>query len=178
MAMREPAHTAGIAPAPAADGTAPRTLRRPIAVIVSRFPLVTETFILRELEELERQGQPVVLVPLVRERGGVVHRQAERWLQRTEYAPYLSLPVAMANLRVFLRDPRRYCGVFAELVSGAVHSPNVLLRTLALFPKSVYLSVRLPELGELITRADHRYPLMVLEKLKAAGVAVIFQQPQ
>ncbi|HEX6203188.1 MAG TPA: O-antigen ligase family protein, partial [Thermoanaerobaculia bacterium] len=32
-------------------------VRRPVAVLLSRFPLVTETFILREVGEMERQGQ-------------------------------------------------------------------------------------------------------------------------
>jgi hypothetical protein len=50
--------------------------RRPVAVLLSRFPLVTETFILREIEEMERQGQPVVLVPLLREKAAVIHREA------------------------------------------------------------------------------------------------------
>src|SRR5947207_11260508 len=31
----------------------------PVAVLMSRFPSVTETFILREMIEMERQGMPV-----------------------------------------------------------------------------------------------------------------------
>ena len=54
-------------------------IRPPVAVLLSRFPLVTETFILREVVEMERQGQPVRLVPLLREVTPTVHREAEPW---------------------------------------------------------------------------------------------------
>ena len=57
-------------------------VRTPVAVFVSRFPLVTETFVLREIIELERQGQPVVLVPLLREEPTVVHPEARPWIAR------------------------------------------------------------------------------------------------
>src|ERR1044071_2849864 len=56
---------------PAAAGSS-APARRAIAVLLSRFPLVTETFILREIEELERQGQAVRLVPLMRERHAIL----------------------------------------------------------------------------------------------------------
>ncbi|HSL19899.1 MAG TPA: glycosyltransferase [Vicinamibacterales bacterium] len=134
--------------APVRSGrTAPIAARRPVAVIVSRFPLITETFILREIEELERQGQPVLLVPLIRERGRVAHREAGRWIDRMLYVPFVSRGVIAANLRVLWRQPRRYIGALVEAVSGAAHSFNVLVRTLALFPKTVCLAVRLPEHG-------------------------------
>lgn len=132
---------------PRAGDVTPAMVRRPIAVVVSRFPLITETFILREIEELERQGQPVVLVPLIRERRGVAHREAERWLGSMLHAPFLSAGVMTANLRAMWQDPFRYFSVLAELVAGSAHSLNVLLRTLALFPKTVCLAGRLADLG-------------------------------
>ena len=39
----------------------------PLAVLLSRFPSVSETFILREVVELDRAGVDVVFVPLLRE---------------------------------------------------------------------------------------------------------------
>ena len=58
-----------------------------MAVLLSRFPLITETFILREVIEMERQGQPVRLVPILRERPRVVHREALAWTERALHAP-------------------------------------------------------------------------------------------
>lgn len=80
-------------------------VRRAIAVLLSRFPLVTETFILREVEELERQGQPVRLVPLVREHAAIVHREALAWLPRALFTPFVSPAILAANVRAFARRP-------------------------------------------------------------------------
>jgi glycosyltransferase involved in cell wall biosynthesis len=116
-------------------------------VLLSRFPLITETFILREVIEMERQGQPVRLVPILRERPRVVHREALSWLDRTLYAPLLSAGVLAANLRALRRRPGRVLGLLGRLVGANLASPNFLLRSLALFPKSVWVAERLAAEG-------------------------------
>ncbi len=121
--------------------------RRAVAVLLSRFPLVTETFILREIDEMERQGQPVRLVPLLRERPAVIHREAVRWVPRALYTPYLSPRIAAANARTLRRQPGRYLGLLLRVLAGNAASPNFLFRALALFPKSVYLAERLRDEG-------------------------------
>ena len=126
---------------PAAEDGAP--IRPPVAVLLSRFPRVTETFILREVEELERQGQPVVLVPLIRERPAVVHAEARPWLDRALFTPWLSPAIAAANLRALGRRPGAYFGCLGRLAAGMAASPGFLARSLALFPKAVYLAERL-----------------------------------
>ncbi|HLE85846.1 MAG TPA: glycosyltransferase [Thermoanaerobaculia bacterium] len=123
------------------EGGAP--LRPPIAVLLSRFPLVTETFILREVEELERQGQPVLLVPLLRERPAVVHAEARPWIARALFTPWLSRAIAGANLRALRRRPRAYLACLGRLAAGMARSPGFLVRSLALFPKAVFLAERL-----------------------------------
>ena len=122
-------------------------VRSPLAVLLSRFPRVTETFILREVTELERQGQPVVLAPLLREHPPVIHRQAIPWMERAEWIPFLSPAVLAANLRALLRRPGRYLALLARLVAGTALSPGMLVRTLALFPKSVHLAEVLAQRG-------------------------------
>jgi colanic acid/amylovoran biosynthesis glycosyltransferase len=111
--------------------------------MVSRFPLVTETFILRELIELERQGQPVLLVPMLKESPQVVHEEAKPWMERALYTPYVSEQIGAANLRALLRQPLRYLSVLARLILGSLRSPGFLGRTLAIFPKSVFLAEQL-----------------------------------
>jgi glycosyltransferase involved in cell wall biosynthesis/O-antigen ligase/aminoglycoside phosphotransferase (APT) family kinase protein len=122
-------------------------VRPAIAVVVSRFPSVTETFILREIVEMERQGQPVRLVPLIRESPPVVHREARPWVPRALYVPFVSAGVAAANLRMFGRRPARYVRAFARVALGTLPSPNFFVRSLALFPKSVCLAERLEREG-------------------------------
>jgi glycosyltransferase involved in cell wall biosynthesis len=126
---------------PVAEDGAP--IRPPVAVLLSRFPLVTETFILREIEELERQGQPVLLVPLLRERPAVVHAEARPWLARALFTPWLSPAIAGANLRALRRRPRAYLACLGRLAAGMARSPGFLVRSLALFPKAVFLAERL-----------------------------------
>lgn len=121
--------------------------RRAIAVMVSRFPLITETFILRELIELERRGQPVLLVPMLKETPRVVHDEAKPWVARALYTPYLSAAIAAANLRSLRRRPVRYLGLLARLFFGSLRSPGVLARTMAIFPKGVYLAEKLQAQG-------------------------------
>lgn len=121
--------------------------RRVVAVMVSRFPLITETFVLRELIELERQGQPLVLVPMLKETPRVVHPEAIPWIDRALYTPYLSAAILGANLRVLRRRPFRYLGLLLRLIAGTLLSPGFLVRTVAIFPKSVYLGEQLARQG-------------------------------
>jgi colanic acid/amylovoran biosynthesis glycosyltransferase len=116
---------------------------RPVAVLLSRFPTVTETFILREVDEMERQGQRVRLVPMLQEHPPVIHDAALPWTTRALYTSYLSLPIVLANLRTLLRRPARYLSLFARLVAGTIARPGTLFRTVAVFPKSVYLAEKL-----------------------------------
>lgn len=126
---------------------APTPARPPVAVVLSRFPTVTETFILREFVEMELQGQPVRLVPMIKETPPVLHDAAKPWTGRALYTKFLSPGIAAANLKALLRHPLKYLGLFARLVAGTIARPEVLLRTLALFPKSVYLARQLEKEG-------------------------------
>ena len=126
---------------------APQSQRRTVGVGLSRFPTVTETFILREVTEMERQGQPVRLVPLIKENPPVVHDAARPWTQRALYTPWLSLRIVLANLKAFVRNPFRYLGLLLRLKLGTLKSPQTLLGTLGIFPKSVYLAQELAREG-------------------------------
>lgn len=114
--------------------------RRGVAVLLSRFPSVTETFVLREVIEMERQGQPVLLIPLLRESPPIVHAEARPWVDRALYTPFLSLAIAAANVRAFALHPIRYIAVVTRVILGTLHSPRVALGTIAIIPKSVYLA--------------------------------------
>ncbi|MBV8518226.1 MAG: glycosyltransferase [Acidobacteria bacterium] len=128
---------------PAAD---PR-VRTTIAVLMTRFPRIDETFILREIDELERHGQPVLVVPLLRDRGRVVHEEAKPWVRRALYLPLLSPEILLSNVRSFFKDPRRYVHLLLHLMAATMLRPSTLVRTLALFPKAVHLSLVLPKRG-------------------------------
>lgn len=124
--------------APLAAG-APAASARPvtIAYIVSRFPKLTETFVLNEVVALEALGVRVALHPLLRERQAVRHPEAERWTQRARFLPFVSGPILRAQLHYLRRRPRTYLGVLRDVVRGTWGSANFLAGALAFFPKSV-----------------------------------------
>jgi colanic acid/amylovoran biosynthesis glycosyltransferase len=126
--------------------TEPR-VRTAIAVLMTRFPRIDETFILREIDELERHGQPVLVVPLLRDQGSVVHEEAKPWVRRALYTPLLSPDILLSNLKAFLKGPRAYVRLLLHLIAATMLRPSTLLRTLALFPKSVHLALILPKRG-------------------------------
>jgi colanic acid/amylovoran biosynthesis glycosyltransferase len=114
---------------------------------MSRFPTVTETFILREMIEMERQAQPVRLVPMLRENPPVVHDEAKPWTGRALYTKYVSPSILAANVRTLLRRPFTYLSLLVRLIAGTSTSPAMLVRTVAIFPKSVYLAEALQREG-------------------------------
>lgn len=122
-------------------------VRTAIAVLMLRFPHLADTFLIREINELERQGQPVVVVPALPGDDKVIHEEAKPWISRALFTPLFSWEIFRSNLAVFLAQPRNYLRVLLTLALGTMVRPSTLLRTLALFPKSVHLSLLLPQRG-------------------------------
>jgi colanic acid/amylovoran biosynthesis glycosyltransferase len=132
---------------PAASGDRPGASLPPVAYVMSRFPKLTETFILDELVAVERQGLRVELFPLLRERGGPVHPEAEPWVRRAHYLPFLSLAILRSNVSYLVRHPRRYLGTLAAMLRGTAGSANFLLGGIGIFPKVVHASGLMTALG-------------------------------
>ncbi|MBN1569680.1 MAG: glycosyltransferase [Acidobacteria bacterium] len=119
----------------------------PIAYIVSRFPRLTETFILREIIELQRRGQPVLVFPLLSVQQRVRHTENSMLAGRIHYTPYLSREVLAANLEYIMRSPGRYLKTFFRVFWGNRGSLYLWSRGLALFPKSVCIARRIAVSG-------------------------------
>ena len=96
---------------------------------------------------MERQGQPVLLVPLLKLTPAVTHREASAWTKRALYTPFLSAEILRANLRMLRRRPWPYVALLWRIATGTIASPNFFVRSLALFPKSVFLAERLEREG-------------------------------
>jgi len=108
-----------------------------VAYVMSRFPKLTETFILAELEAMDRAGVRIELFPLLRQTGEPVQPAAVGWVERAHYLPFLSLPILRAQWW-FLRDRqrrRRYLGAFFDMLGETWRSPNFFLGGLGIFPK-------------------------------------------
>lgn len=114
---------------------------------MSRFPHLPETFILREMNELERQGRQIALYPLIRQRQAVIHAEAEKWLSRARYYPFLSLNVLGVNLLALLKKPRRYLKTLWRVIWENRTAIPFLIRALSIFPKAVLMSVKMQKDG-------------------------------
>ncbi len=115
-------------------------MRQRVAYVMSRFPHLPETFILREMVSLEARGWQVLLYPLIFQRQEVVHSEARPWIERAWKRGFLSPRVLGDNLLLLLRSPKRYLGTLGRVLRENRASPKFLLRAIALWPKSVSLA--------------------------------------
>jgi glycosyltransferase involved in cell wall biosynthesis len=109
------------------------TLR--VAYVMSRFPKLTETFILREILAMEALGHRVDVFPLMRERASVVQPRAAAVVERATYLPFVSPAIIASQVHWLRRRPRAYLGLVRDIVRGGWGSPNYLFGGLAILPK-------------------------------------------
>lgn len=114
---------------------------------MSRFPKLTETFVLNDVIGLAAHGFEVEVFPLLRERQAVVHDDAARVAARAHYLPFLSPAIVASNVRMLLRRPRRYLGAVGRLVADTWRSPNFLVGGLGIVPKVVHAAALMERLG-------------------------------
>lgn len=118
-----------------------------IAYVPSRFPKISETFVLREMIALQEKGMDIELFPLILEDSVVVHEDAKPWLEKLYYYPWLSLDVLKENVGMFFKRPLRYLKTWGQMVVGNLSNWRFLLRALLIFPKAVRMSVEMQRIG-------------------------------
>lgn len=111
---------------------------RNVAYIMSRFPHLTETFILREMNEVERLGWQVSLYPLMIQQQETVHSEVKPWISRIHRLPFISIDLLLENGLTMVRRPFLYFSLLARVLWGNRTSINFILRAIALFPKAIY----------------------------------------
>lgn len=156
-----------------AEQTLPVRSPRAVAVayVMSRFPTLTETFVLYEILAVERQGVQVEVYPLLRGKNtttlsdgtsiwkkaaelfqkphgdAVMHAEALDLAKRAHYQPFISWAIVMAQLYFLLRSPRRYLAALWAVVRGTWGSLNFFVGGLSIFPKCVYFAYRMKSDG-------------------------------
>jgi glycosyltransferase involved in cell wall biosynthesis len=118
-----------------------------VAYTLSRFPKISETFILEELDAVERRQFRIELLPLRRERTASIHPKAEPWLARAHFFPLFSFTTIRSHIVVFARSPRAYVGTFLAVVRGNWPSRRLLLGALAAWPRAVPMAMQLERDG-------------------------------
>jgi glycosyltransferase involved in cell wall biosynthesis len=98
-----------------------------LAYVVSRFPLVTETFILRELNAVaDEPDLDVELFALFPSEPAMVHPAAQRWMTRAHRG---SARTAVAGVAAWLvRRPLRLASCLATVVLAHRRRPDLLAR--------------------------------------------------
>lgn len=118
-----------------------------VAYMMSRFPKLTETFILLEMLAMEEIGVEVEVYPLMRHPTDVMHPEAVRFVERAHFVPFVSWSVIGANLSYLRRKPQAYVRAFLDLMKGNLGSLRYFTGALALFPKSVYFAAHMEASG-------------------------------
>jgi glycosyltransferase involved in cell wall biosynthesis len=114
---------------------------------MSWFPALTETFILREMQELERLGMQVEIFPLLGRSTTVLHPGAAALVGRTRYHRFLSWELVEANLGWLRRRPGAYARAWWKALAGNWRSPGFFLRALYVVPKAAVLAREMEALG-------------------------------
>ena len=97
-----------------------RTAQPRLGYLLKAFPRISETFILNEILELERQGFDLFIYSMITPAEALRHRLADRVRSPITYLPYPLLPashqVARAHLRAFLQHPLKYLAALWTVV--------------------------------------------------------------
>ena len=101
-----------------------------VGYVMSRFPKLSETFILREMLQLERSGIEIDVFALVEEKHQLVHDEVSQ-LQADRHFPSLISPRLWgAHLYWLANHPVRYLNMWARTIFGNWSSPRFLLRAI------------------------------------------------
>lgn len=118
-----------------------------VAYIMSRFPKLTETFILYEILAIRKLGLEVEIYPLLRERQPVAHKEALELAEEAHFEPFFSVEILQAQWRFMRCCPAKYFGVLFEVFGGTFGSLNFFFGALGIFPKSVKFAQDMAKTG-------------------------------
>ncbi len=116
--------------------TRPKT----IGYLMSRFPKISETFILYEILELERLGLNIEVFPLIRQSESVMHPEAQAVVARAHYSTVLSFAVFVTQLYWLKTRPRAYLSSWWHAVLGNWRSRKFLLRACVIVPQAAWIA--------------------------------------
>ena len=112
-------------------------MKKPRVAYVMTFPVLSETFILREMRELRRRGVDLRILSIRTPDQRVAHGDADELKERTVYAPFLaSGRVIGANLRMFAKRPKAYLRAMKDVIQVSRGMPKELAK--ALYPAKFF----------------------------------------
>src|SRR5690349_13628991 len=118
-----------------------------VAYIMSRFPKLSETFVLYEMLALQQQGASVEIFPLINERASVLHEEAKPFVARARYQSAFSLTILKAQLRALRSQPKAYLGLWKDVLRGTWGSANYMIGGVGILPMAVRFAEEMRALG-------------------------------
>ena len=118
-----------------------------VAYMMSRFPKITETFILYEMLAAEKAGISIEVFPLRREKTAKMHPEAAAYVSRAHFLPLLSCEILLDNLSTLLRQPGLWLRTLSTLVRANLGCRRFLFGALAAFPMCVSMARRMRQDG-------------------------------
>lgn len=108
-----------------------------IAYMMSRFPKITETFIINEIIELRDLGFDINIYPLLQDQSKVTHPEVESLSELIHYLPFISWKIIKANFTSLFQTPSTYIKTIMEILIGTSGSMNFFIGALGILPKSI-----------------------------------------
>jgi len=118
-----------------------------VAYIVSLFPKISETFILREMQALRERGVEIVIISLKSRLEPRAHAGVAAFARETIYVD-ASGAAAGALLKRIIRQPLTTAALFGRVIAGSIaSSPLDLLKSLPLIAVAARVAGQLRALG-------------------------------
>lgn len=117
------------------------------AYIVSRFPTVSETFILYEIIELHKLGMEIEVFPLIHEKGTISHPDVDKIVSNVHYTKILSLSILRDHLYWIIKNPKNYLKTLFQVFIMNVRSLKFLSRAIVVMLSSAQVARRIEEMG-------------------------------
>lgn len=118
-----------------------------VVYVIGTYPLLTTTFIDREIEALRSSGIDVRVVSVRRPQGPLSEAQRATVDEVTYVLPVSLLPVIRSHIRHVLRAPGSYFGALWALTRGRHSSVSQRFRTLLHFVMAVHITDLVEALG-------------------------------
>ncbi|MGH8978139.1 MAG: glycosyltransferase [Acidimicrobiia bacterium] len=119
-------------------------MKQSILYIASRYPKITETFVINEWLAL-RGRYDMHLAALRRSRERLVHPDAARVLPHVWFPRSFDLATLTDHARWLMRRPRVYLSTLLVLVAGSATRPRELGKSVLAFSKAIRLATRVRE---------------------------------
>lgn len=119
-----------------------------IAYILSKFPAFTETFITREIKEIERLGTDVEVFSLKTPlKDEAEHSENKDFQNHAHYYPFIFSTAIWKSLYFYLSTrPKTVFGLLYKVIQKNIYDPLVLIKTLAVFPKALLIGCTLKKM--------------------------------